>query len=452
MTRAPLRLLLQKRYLGPTVLLTILWVTQTIGFFGYSSWAPTLLAKEGFSVESSIFYVALTTVGAPLGSFLAAQVTDRFERKWCLVVFGTAIAICGLLYGLTFNPLLIVVFGFLVNLIERGYTALAYAYSPELFDIRGRSLGTGVSYGIGRLSNAIGPLVIAALYVGVGYQSVFAFIAGTWLFGAVVLAIFGPRTRPDRAPRPAELVAGRGAMTGLSAISSRGMATTAAGGGSEEPAARPTTVVDALRDAIVDGEFAPNQRLVEADLSERFGASRGSIRTALLELGAEGLVERVQNRGARVRAVSLAEAIEITEVRMVLEGLCAAKAATRLTEDDRDRLRGIGTAMQEAVRSGDLLGYSELNRQLHALIRTLGGQSTAQAILERLRGQNVRHQFRLALHPGRAAVSLPQHLEIIEALCAGEAEAAEAAVRRHLHSVIETLPEVSTTRSREARP
>jgi len=222
--------------------------------------------------------------------------------------------------------------------------------------------------------------------------------------------------------------------------------------GSPGAAGRARSVVEALRDAIVDGEFAPNQRLVEADLSERFEASRGSIRTALLELGAEGLVERVANRGARVRAVSLAEAIEITEVRMALEGLCAAKAATRLTEDDRDRLRGIGTAMQEAVRSGDLLGYSELNRELHALIRTLGGQSTAQAILERLRGQNVRHQFRLALHPGRAAVSLPQHLEIIEALCAGEAEAAEAAVRRHLHSVIETLPEVSTTRSGEARP
>ena len=222
--------------------------------------------------------------------------------------------------------------------------------------------------------------------------------------------------------------------------------------GSPGAAGRARSVVEALRDAIVDGEFAPNQRLVEADLSERFGASRGSIRTALLELGAEGLVERVANRGARVRAVSLAEAIEITEVRMALEGLCAAKAATRLTEDDRDRLRGIGTAMQEAVRSGDLLGYSELNRELHALIRTLGGQSTAQAILERLRGQNVRHQFRLALHPGRAAVSLPQHLEIIEALCAGAAEAAEAAVRRHLSSVIETLPDVSTNGSREARP
>lgn len=194
--KAPYKLLLQKKYLGPTILLTVLWVTQTIGFFGYSSWAPTLLAQEGFSVSDSIFYIALTTVGAPLGSYLASLVTDRFERKWCLVVFGTTIALCGLFYGLTFNPVLIVVFGFLVNLFERGYTALAYAYSPEVFDTPGRSLGTGVSYGLGRLSNAAGPLIIAGLYTGSGYQSVFFFIAGTWLFGAIVLAIFGPKTRP----------------------------------------------------------------------------------------------------------------------------------------------------------------------------------------------------------------------------------------------------------------
>ena len=210
----------------------------------------------------------------------------------------------------------------------------------------------------------------------------------------------------------------------------------------------PVVLVDAIRDAIMNGEFAANQRLVEADLSERFGASRGNVRTALLQLTSEGLVERVQHRGARVRAVSLAEAIEITEVRMVLEGLCAAKAAERLTDDDRKRLRDIGTAMREAVVAGDLLGYSELNQQLHSLIRVLGGQATAQAILERLRGQNVRHRFRLALHPGRAAISLPQHLEIIDALCAGDAVAAEAAVRRHLHGVIETLPEVNAATDR----
>jgi DNA-binding GntR family transcriptional regulator len=207
-------------------------------------------------------------------------------------------------------------------------------------------------------------------------------------------------------------------------------------------------VVDAIRAAIADGEFVPNQRLVEADLSERFGASRTNVRTALVQLASEGLVERVQNRGARVRAVSLAEAIEITEVRMALEGLCAARAAERLTDVDRARLREIGDAMREAVASGDLLGYSELNRRLHDLVLELAGQTTAAAILERLRGQSVRHQFQLAMHPGRPAVSLPQHLEIIEAICAGDADGAEAAMRRHIRSVIDTLPEVDTTRTR----
>jgi DNA-binding GntR family transcriptional regulator len=225
------------------------------------------------------------------------------------------------------------------------------------------------------------------------------------------------------------------------------------GGGkiTAESGAEPArAVVDAIREAIAAGEFAPNQRLVEADLSAEFDASRSAVRNALMQLAAEGLVERVANRGARVRAISLAEAIEITEVRMALEGLCAAKAAERVTDADRDRLRGIATAMREAVATGDLLGYSALNTELHGLIRTISGQGTATAILERLRTQNVRHQFRLAMHPGRPSVSLPQHLEIIDALCAGDPEAAEAAVRRHLRSVIDVLPEVEVARTRHA--
>ncbi len=193
-----LGMLKDRKFLFPTILLSVLWISQTIGFFGFSSWAPTLLAAEGVSVKNSIFFVALTTVGAPLGSFLAAQVTDRFERKWCLVAFALIIAGSGLMYGLTFVPVLVIVFGFMVNLFERGYTALAYAYSPELFDTDGRSLGTSISYGVGRLSNAIGPLIIAALYSGYGYRTVFYFIAGTWVVGALALALFGPATRKIR--------------------------------------------------------------------------------------------------------------------------------------------------------------------------------------------------------------------------------------------------------------
>lgn len=201
----------------------------------------------------------------------------------------------------------------------------------------------------------------------------------------------------------------------------------------------PGSVLATLRDAIVHGEFAPEQRLVEADLSARFSASRSAVRSALLQLENEGLVERFQHRGARVRAISLDEAVEITEVRMVVEGLCAAKAADRITDTDAAELRGIGRRMREAVAAGDVLGYSDLNQELHRRIRELSGQATAQGVIERLRAQSVRHQFRLAIQPGRPAVSLPEHLAMIDAICAADAEAAERAARRHLASVIAAL-------------
>ena len=199
------------------------------------------------------------------------------------------------------------------------------------------------------------------------------------------------------------------------------------------------SVLDAMRDGIMRGEFVPDQRLVETDLSERFSASRSSVRSALLQLANEGLVERIQNRGARVRTVSLAEAIEISEVRMVVEGLCAAKAAERVTPAEADELRELGAQLSAAVASGDVLGYSGINQSLHRRIRELSGQATAGDVLERLRAQIVRHQFRLAMQPGRPAVSLNEHLAIIDAICSGDPETAEQAARQHLRSVIEAL-------------
>lgn len=211
---------------------------------------------------------------------------------------------------------------------------------------------------------------------------------------------------------------------------------------SEGQADGPRSVVVEIREAIVRGDFVPNQRLVEADLSEQFAASRATVRSALVELANEGLVERVQNRGARVRAVSLEEAVEISEVRMVLEGLCAAKAAEHVTRDEAKRLRALGKRMRAAVSNGDVLGYSQLNQELHRMVREISGQRTARDTLERLRAQSVRHQFKLAMHPGRPSVSLPEHLAIIDAICAHDPAAAEEAARAHLRSVIEALREV----------
>jgi DNA-binding GntR family transcriptional regulator len=198
-------------------------------------------------------------------------------------------------------------------------------------------------------------------------------------------------------------------------------------------------IVEAVRTAIVQGEFSPKQRLVEADLCERFGTSRFIARSALLELSAQGLVEFQRNRGARVREISISEAIEITEVRKLLEGLGAARAAERITRAEITALRALVKDMRTAVDKSELLVYRDLNASLHASIRDIAAHETSARLLQQLRDQTVRHQFSLALVPGRPAVSLPQHEAIVAAVTARDPVAAEHAMHDHLQSVIEAF-------------
>jgi DNA-binding GntR family transcriptional regulator len=209
--------------------------------------------------------------------------------------------------------------------------------------------------------------------------------------------------------------------------------------------------VERLRQAILAGDMAPGQRLVEEELAGMLGVTRASLRAALFDLAAEGLVERVPNRGARVRAITLDEAIAITECRMALEGLCAAKAAGRVTEPDAARLRQLGEDMERSVSDGELLKYSALNHELHRLVREISGQVVAAGLLERLNGQLVRHQFQLSLRPGRPQASLPEHLAIIAAVAGRRPAEAEEATRRHLRSVISALLDQQQAQSHEAQ-
>jgi DNA-binding GntR family transcriptional regulator len=195
----------------------------------------------------------------------------------------------------------------------------------------------------------------------------------------------------------------------------------------------------ALRQSILSGDVAPGQRLVEEELASTLGVTRQSLRAALLDLAAEGLVERIPNRGARVRVVSTEEAVAITECRMALEALCAAKAAEVITDDDAAGLVQLAENLQAAVTGADPLKYSELNRELHRRVVAISGQRVAAGLLERLHGQLVRHQFQLALRPGRPEVSLGEHLAIVRAVAGRRPQEADQAVRVHLASVITAL-------------
>lgn len=198
-------------------------------------------------------------------------------------------------------------------------------------------------------------------------------------------------------------------------------------------------VVERLRQDILTAVFMPGERLVELELSERYGTGRPTVREALLQLESEGLVVREANKGAVVRRVSLAEAIEITEARQALESLIAAKAARHVTDEEAGRLEDVVARMRETVAGDDPRRYSALNRELHGLVHAVGRHAVASDMVANLRNRALHHQYRLAMMPGRQQASLAQHEAIVDAIVARDEDAAAAAMGAHLASVIDVL-------------
>ena len=136
------------------------------------------------------------SIGAVPGAWIASKISDRWERKSLIAIVAVVIAACGLSYGLSFRTATIVIFGFLVAMSQQVFAALLYAYTPECFPTRVRNTGAGVSYGVGRLANGFaGPFIVAFLFQRYGYTSVFLYIAICWAMVALLVTVFGPKTR-----------------------------------------------------------------------------------------------------------------------------------------------------------------------------------------------------------------------------------------------------------------
>ncbi len=116
------------------------------------------------------------------------------DRKWFLTIITLVIGTAGLLYGLTMKPAFILIFGAIDVLAVQGFTAALYVYTPELFPTRMRASGHGIAYGLGRLANVVGPFIVAWLYTGFGYLSVFVYIAICWVITSASVGFFGPLT------------------------------------------------------------------------------------------------------------------------------------------------------------------------------------------------------------------------------------------------------------------
>jgi len=194
-----------------------------------------------------------------------------------------------------------------------------------------------------------------------------------------------------------------------------------------------------LREGITSGDFQPNERLVEANMTRLLAAGRTAVRAALVRLDQEGLVTRELNRGARVRLVSDREALEIEEARSALERLLARQAAVKASAAQVRQLKQILAEMRRRLAAGDSVGYSELNPGFHQLIWASAQNATASRLVLNLKSQSLRFQYHTMLRPGRPQRSLHEHETIFNAIAAHDPEAAEAAMREHLEEVVENL-------------
>jgi MFS transporter, putative metabolite:H+ symporter len=180
---------------GRTSMLLFTWICFTLGFYGFTSWIPTLLVAHGFSLAHSLTWSSIMSFAAVPGALLAGVCSDRWDRKWLVTLVALTIAVCGLFYGSTSKAATIIFFGILVEMFVHMFSPLLFSYTAEAFPTEIRNSGSGLAYGTGRLINVFGPLIVVFLFNRHGYTSVFVYIACTWVLLALTVLAFGHRSR-----------------------------------------------------------------------------------------------------------------------------------------------------------------------------------------------------------------------------------------------------------------
>lgn len=212
--------------------------------------------------------------------------------------------------------------------------------------------------------------------------------------------------------------------------------------GRSPPVSSPELIFREVVQGLYNGSYVPGQRLVEADLTQRWGVSRGTVREALNRLAAEGIVVLSRHRGAAIRVLDRSEMQDTLAVLEVMIGMAARLAAKRIDDGGNRALFVESFEALLAFRSRP--DSFELLRARNRFYRTLvavGGNRELQRLLGRMHVHLLRVQLR-ALHEGVATARFEDYGRIGEAVLAGDPRRAELAARRHVRATGEVLERV----------
>ncbi|KWF15114.1 MFS transporter [Burkholderia ubonensis] len=182
-------------YRNRTIMMTIFNVFQTVGFYGFANWVPTLLIKQGITITTSLAYSSVIALAAPIGPLIGLLIADRFERESVIVAMAGAAVVCGLLFSQTTAAALLIVLGIGLTLANNIMSYSFHAYQAELFPTAIRARAVGFVYSWSRFSAIFTSFAIAAVLKGFGTAGVFVFIAGAMAVVMAVIGLMGPRTK-----------------------------------------------------------------------------------------------------------------------------------------------------------------------------------------------------------------------------------------------------------------
>ena len=190
-----------------------------------------------------------------------------------------------------------------------------------------------------------------------------------------------------------------------------------------------------LRADILGGVHPSGARIGEAELAEATGSSRTPVREALRRLEVEGLVEILPHRGARVPGWTSDDLEEIYDLRMLLEGAAARRAADRIESKDTDRLAELCDLIEEAAEPGDrqdLDRVAELNAEFHGIVRAAAASARLVAMLNTVTQLPLVMRTFHRYSPDDLGRSFAHHRELVAALGAGDGTWAESVTRAHV--------------------
>ncbi len=204
-------------------------------------------------------------------------------------------------------------------------------------------------------------------------------------------------------------------------------------------------VFNTLRQAILKGELAPGERLMEIQLAQKLGVSRTPIREAIRKLELEGLVLMIPRRGAEVAKISEKSLKDVLEVRRSLEELAIELACQRMTEAELAQLERAQAAFRDAIGEGDAMKIAELDEAYHDVIYNCTRNARLVQILNNLREQMYRFRLEYIKEEDKRQILLLEHEKILSALRGRRVAEARAAVREHIDNqeitVLKTIKE-----------